>query len=87
MHAALPNYRFTALYPQALDFVNAVRAYGALLLSAFEKSDADQLAVLAATNQQQLLQDGDQILEWQVEQAQNAIDVLNAEPGLSATSG
>ncbi|MGH7734118.1 MAG: hypothetical protein ACREOE_10575, partial [Gemmatimonadales bacterium] len=31
MAVALPNYRFTALYPQALDFVNAVRAYGASL--------------------------------------------------------
>ena len=80
--AALPNYRFTALYPQALDFVNAVRAYGALLLSALEKSDADQLAVLTATNQQELLQDADQIFEWQVEQAQNAIEVLNANLAL-----
>jgi hypothetical protein len=73
---ALPNYRFTSLYTQALDFVNAVRAYGALLLAALEKKDADQLAVLLATNQQQLLQAGDQISEWQVEQAQNAIAVL-----------
>jgi hypothetical protein len=78
LQVALPNYRFTALYPQALDFVNAVRAYGALLLSALEKSDADQLAVMLATNQQQLLSDADQIFAWQVEQAQNAIDVLNA---------
>ncbi|MBZ5728803.1 MAG: hypothetical protein LAP87_27960 [Acidobacteriia bacterium] len=75
--AGLPNYRFTFLYTQALDFVNAVRAYGALLLAALEKSDADQLAVLIATNQQQILQQSDQILEWQVEQAQNAIDALN----------
>ena len=37
---ALPNYRFTALYPQALDFVNAVRAYGSSLQAALEKSDA-----------------------------------------------
>ena len=35
-----PVYRFTALYPQALDFVNAVRAYGSALLTAIEKSDA-----------------------------------------------
>jgi hypothetical protein len=61
--AALPNSRFTALYPQALDFVNAVRAYGALLLSATEKSDAAALAMLQQTTQQQLLRDGDQILE------------------------
>jgi hypothetical protein len=82
--AALPNYRFTALYPQALDFVNAVRAYGALLLSALEKSDADQLAVLTATNQQELLQAADQIFEWQVEQAQNAIDALQKAADLAS---
>ena len=76
LQAPPPNYRFTALYPQALDFVNAVRAYGALVLSAIEKSDADHLAVLLATNQQELLQDSDQILELQVEQAQNAIQAL-----------
>ena len=75
--APLPNYRFTSLYPVALDFVNAVRAYGALLLSALEKSDADQLAVLVATNQLQLLSDADQIFQLQVDQAQNAIDALN----------
>ena len=77
LSAALPHYRFTFLYTQALDFVNAVRAYGALLLAALEKSDGDQLAVLIATNQQQILQQSDQIFEWQAEQAQNAIDALN----------
>ena len=76
LQAPQPNYRFTALYPQALDFVNAVRTYGALLLSALEKSDADRLAVLLATNQQELLQDSDQILEWQIKQAENNIQAL-----------
>ena len=38
--ASLPNYRFTSLYPQALDFVNAVRAYGSSLQAALEKTDA-----------------------------------------------
>jgi len=74
--AALPNYRFTAVYPQALDFVNAVRGYGAALQAALEKSDADHLAVLIATNQQQLLSDADQIFDWQVQLAQSAIDAL-----------
>jgi hypothetical protein len=83
VQVALPNYRFTALYPQALDFVNAVRAYGALLLSALEKSDADQLAVMLATNQQQLLADADQIFAWQVEQAQNAIEALQKNRDLA----
>jgi hypothetical protein len=75
--AALPNYRFTSLYPQALDFVNAVRAYGASLQAALEKSDAGALALLQQTLQQQLLSDGSQVLDWQVQQAQSNIDSLN----------
>ncbi len=72
----LPIYRYTALYTQALDFVNAVRAYGSALQAALEKSDADALAVLTATNQQQLLSDADQIFDWQVQMANNAIEAL-----------
>jgi hypothetical protein len=77
LQASLPNYRFTALYPQALDFVNAVRAYGALFLSALEKKDAAQIASITTTNQLQILQDTDQILELQIQQAQSQIDNLN----------
>jgi len=76
MSAPLPNYRFTALYPQALDFVNAVRAYGAALQAALEKSDAGALALLQQTTQQQLLTDGNDVLEWQVEQAANNVEAL-----------
>lgn len=72
-----PNYRFAVLYPQALDFVNAVRAYGSLLLAALEKSDADALALLLATNQHQLLSDADQIFDWKVSMAQSQVDGLN----------
>jgi hypothetical protein len=74
---ALPNYRFTALYPQALDFVNAVRAYGASLQAALEKNDAGALSLLQQGLQQQLLSDGDQILDWQVQQAQSNLDAVN----------
>ena len=74
--APLPNYRFTSLYPQALDFVNAVRAYGASLQAALEKTDAGALALLQQTTQQQLLNDGNDILDWQVQQAQSNIDAL-----------
>jgi hypothetical protein len=76
MSAPLPNYRFTALYPQAVDFVNAVRAYGAALQAALEKSDAGALALLQQTTQQQLLTDGNDVLEWQVEQAANNVEAL-----------
>ena len=72
----LPSYRFTSLYPVALDFVNAVRAYGSALLAALEKSDAAALALLQQTLQQQLLSDGSQVFAWQVEQAQHNIDAI-----------
>jgi Tc toxin complex TcA C-terminal TcB-binding domain/Neuraminidase-like domain/Salmonella virulence plasmid 28.1kDa A protein len=75
--ASLPNYRFTALYPFALDFVNAVRAYGSSLQAALEKVDAGTLALLQQTTAQQLLVDGNQIQDWQVEVAQRSIDNLN----------
>ena len=73
----LPNYRFTSLYPQALNFVNAVRAYGSSLQAALKKSDAGALALLQQTAQQQLLRDGSQILDWQVQQAQADLNALN----------
>jgi hypothetical protein len=74
--APLPNYRFTSLYPQALDFVNAVRAYGSSLQAALEKIDGGALALLQQTTQQQLLSDGSDILDWQIQQAQSNIDAL-----------
>jgi hypothetical protein len=75
--APVPNYRFTALYPQALDFVNAVRAYGSSLQAALEKADAGSLALLQQTLQQQLLSDGNQILDWQAQAAQDNVDATN----------
>jgi hypothetical protein len=75
--APLPNYRFTSLYPQALDFVNAVRGYGSQLLAALERSDAEALGVLLTTHQRQLQEEVDQILEWKIEEAQKQIESLN----------
>ena len=57
--------------------MNAVRAYGSSLQAALEKSDAGALTLLQQTTQQQLLTDGDDILGWQVQQAQDDIDAAN----------
>lgn len=83
LSAKLPNYRFTSLYPQALDFVNAVRAYGSSLQAALEKMDAGALSLLQQTTQQQLLSDGSDVFDWQVQQAQNNIDALNETQALA----
>jgi hypothetical protein len=47
---------------------------GASLQAALEKSDSGALTLLGQTTQQQLLIDGNQILEWQVQRAQDDID-------------
>ncbi len=77
MQVSLPNYRYTALYPQALDFVNAVRGYGGALLGAINTSDSNTLADLLRTQQQALLQDNDAILQAQVQRAEQALTALN----------
>ena len=82
--APLPNYRYTFLYTQALDFVNAVRAYGTSLLGAIEKSDGAALAVLQQTIAQQIQHDMDTIFDAQVSKAQSDIDALNEALALSA---
>jgi hypothetical protein len=75
--APLPGYRFAAMYPQALEFCQAVRDYGAELLATLEKSDAAALALLLATHRKQLHDEAEQILESRVEEANKQIEALN----------
>ena len=81
--APLPNYRFTALYTFALDFVNAVRAYGTALQGAIEKSDGAALALLQQTIAQNIQHDMDEIFQWQIDKAQHDIDAFNEALALS----
>ncbi len=67
--APLPNYRYDVLYAQAQNFCTAVRTFGTQLLAALEKKDADALALLLPTLQQQLLVQQNQIYQWQVDAA------------------
>ena len=48
---AAPIYRFSVYLQKATDLTNDVRAYGALILSALEKQDAETLAVLRANQE------------------------------------
>jgi hypothetical protein len=75
--APLPSYRFVSLYAQAQEFCSAVRDYGAKVLAAVERRDAEELATLLATQQQQLLAEADSIYDAKVNEAQRQIDALN----------
>jgi hypothetical protein len=67
-------YRFQVLVQQAIGLASEVRAFGASLLSALEKGDAEYLAYLRETHSRQLTelalaihQDGWRAAEWDVE--------------------
>ncbi|RFS81970.1 insecticidal toxin complex protein [Actinomadura spongiicola] len=53
-HGPVGPYRFTYLVQKALDLTGEVRALGANLLAAYEKGDAEALAVLRTTHERQL---------------------------------
>ena len=74
----LVDYPFAhRLYPFALDFVNAVRAYGTSLLGVIEKSDGAALSVLQQTVALDIQHDMDQIFQWQIDKAQHDIEAAN----------
>jgi len=50
-----PLYHFPYLYKQAIDFCKEVHTLGSMLQAALEKSDAEQLAALRATQEAALL--------------------------------
>ena len=70
-------YRFTVLLQKAQELAGEVRSLSALLLSAFEKGDAEYLASLRGTHEVQLLKLGLEVREsqwrdsdWQVQALQ-----------------
>jgi Tc toxin complex TcA C-terminal TcB-binding domain/Neuraminidase-like domain/Salmonella virulence plasmid 28.1kDa A protein len=75
----LPPYRFAYLIDRAKQHAAVVQAFGAALLSALEKKDAEELARLRAVHQQNLLTMATQSRAWEVESAQDAIDALTAQ--------
>jgi hypothetical protein len=76
LQTARPGYRFATLYAQALDFCNAVIAYGAELLAALQQKDAQALAQLMAGQQLQIETENGQILQSQVDAASQDLAAL-----------
>lgn len=71
--APLPIYRFSPLLAKAKEFAGEVKALGASLLSALESRDAEQLALLRATNEIALQESVETIRLAQVEEAEQQI--------------
>jgi hypothetical protein len=71
-----PIYRFSNYLQKALDLTNDVRAYGNLILSALEKQDAENLAVLRANQEVDIQTRTLDVKNLQVTEAQDQVAVL-----------
>ncbi len=75
MNNALPNYRFQILLQKANELCSDVRGLGSELLSALEKKDAEELALLRSSHEVKLLQ---AVRDFKASQVDEAIENLNS---------
>jgi hypothetical protein len=75
----LPPYRFAYLIEKAKQYASQVQSFGAALLAAIEKRDAQHLEVLRQTQQQNILTMTTNMRLWDVDTAQNAVDALSVQ--------
>jgi hypothetical protein len=72
----VPYYRFSVMIQKAIDLCNEVKSFGASLLSALEKRDAEGLALLRASQEIAVQQAIDQIKQMQITDAQFGLQNL-----------
>ena len=72
LYSPLPRYRFEHILGKALEMCADVRVFGASLLAALEKRDAEALAALRTTHERALLERLTEIKKRQVSEAQTA---------------
>jgi hypothetical protein len=73
----VPYYRFSYMIQKALEICSDVKALGGSLLSALEKSDAEDIAMIRATQEVKLLNAIRVSKEKQIDEANANIDSLN----------
>jgi hypothetical protein len=83
--AATPFYRFAYMLPRALELCAEVRSLGASLLSALEKSDAEALSMLRATQETALMKAVRNVKQQQLNEANSNWVALN--DSLTVTTG
>ncbi|MPZ76799.1 MAG: hypothetical protein GEU77_09750 [Deltaproteobacteria bacterium] len=76
LNAPLPNYRFVYMLQKAIDLCSEVKTLGSALLSALEKRDVEQLALLRASHTIQLMKAGRHVRRTQIEEALRTKEAL-----------
>ncbi len=77
--ATLPSYRFTVLLARSRALAEATRALGGALLSALEKKEAEELALLRNSHERALLDLVTSVREQQVAEATSAVDAVKRQ--------
>lgn len=76
LNTPLPLYRFSVWSGKAMSFCNEVKSFGASLLAALEKRDAEQLQQLRQTHEVRMLGLAREVRKRQVEEAEANIEAL-----------
>lgn len=77
LYAPLPHYRFRVMLQKAVEFCSDVRSLGTALLSALEKKDAEELALLRSSHEIQLLESLRQVKKEQLNEARETRNTLD----------
>ena len=76
LNSPLPHYRFTHVLQKALEMTAELKSSGALLISALEKKDAEQLAAIRAQQETEILQLMTEAKKLQITEARITYDSL-----------
>jgi hypothetical protein len=71
---SMPSYRFQFMLQKAYEFAGEVRTFGAAVLAAYEKRDAEEMARLRAGQELTLLNQIEQVRLLQIQDAEQALN-------------
>ncbi|MGI0487705.1 neuraminidase-like domain-containing protein [Pantanalinema rosaneae CENA516] len=83
LNAPLPHYRFSYMLPRALELCNEVKSLGNSLLSAIEKRDAEELSLIRAGHEVEVLQSIQQMKQKAIEEANESVISLEKSRDLA----
>ncbi|PWB49644.1 MAG: hypothetical protein C3F06_13815 [Candidatus Methanoperedenaceae archaeon] len=75
--AGVPRYRFNVMLQKALELCNGIKSLGSTLLSALEKKDAEDLALIRSRQEIKVLETIREVKKKQIEDAKSTLEGLN----------
>jgi hypothetical protein len=83
LNTPLPHYRFNVWIQKAVDLCNELKAFGAEMLAALEKKDAEALQLLRQGHEIKMLQLARKVKEDQVREAEGNITALELQRAIA----